>query len=119
LALCNEASVKFGKSISIAREQKQRLIDAGFHDVRDNIYKVPIGTWPAEPKLKEIGMYERENVCLAAEPWTLGFLGRLNGWSNDECRVLIAEVRREVRDPKLHLYAFYHFVIGRRPESGR
>jgi trans-aconitate methyltransferase len=39
-ALCNEASARFGKSISIASEQKQHMIDAGFHDVRDDIYKV-------------------------------------------------------------------------------
>lgn len=46
VALCNEASAKFGKSISIAPEQKQHLIDAGFHDVRDDIYKVCQGLMP-------------------------------------------------------------------------
>jgi len=116
LALCNEASAKFGKSISIAPEQKQYMIDAGFHNVRDDIYKVPIGTWPAEPRLKEIGMYQREHVLLCVESFTLGLLGRVMGWSNDECQVLMAEVRRELRDPKLRLYTVFHFVIGRRPE---
>jgi len=116
-ALCNEASAMFGKSISIAREQKQHLINAGFHNVRDDVYKVPIGTWPAEPKLKEIGRYQLELVLLSIESFTQGFLGRVKGWSNEECEVIMAEVRREVRDPKLHLYTVFHFVIGRRPEA--
>jgi hypothetical protein len=40
VALCNEASVKFGKPIAIALEQKQYMINAGFQDVRDDIYQV-------------------------------------------------------------------------------
>jgi len=115
-ALCNEASAKSGRSISIAPEQKQHMIDAGFHDIRDDIYKVPIGTWPVEPKLKEIGMYQLELALRSVESFTLGFLKRVNGWSNNECQVLMAEVRREIRDPKIHLYGVFHSVIGRRPE---
>jgi len=116
MALCNEASTKFGKSISSAPEQKQYMIDAGFYNVSDKIYKVPIGTWPVEPKLKEIGMYQREVALLSVESFTPGFLSRVNGWSNDECQVLMAEVRREMRDPENHLYNVFHSVIGRRPD---
>jgi hypothetical protein len=60
-------------------------------------------------------MYNRENVLLSVESFTPGLLGRVFGWSNDEVQVLMAEVRKELRDPKLHLYAVYHFVYGRRP----
>jgi len=116
MALCKEAGTKFGKSISSAPEQKQYMIDAGFYNVSDKIYKVPIGPWPVEPKLKEIGMYQREVALLSVESFTLGFLSRVNGWSNDECQVLMAEVRREMRDPENHLYNVFHCVIGRRPD---
>jgi ubiquinone/menaquinone biosynthesis C-methylase UbiE len=40
VSLCNEASAKFGKPIAIAVEQKQYMISAGFHDVRDDSYQV-------------------------------------------------------------------------------
>jgi ubiquinone/menaquinone biosynthesis C-methylase UbiE len=39
-SLLNEASLKFGKKLSVAQEQKQLMIDAGFVDVRDDVYKV-------------------------------------------------------------------------------
>ncbi len=62
-------------------------------------------------------MYNRENVLLSVESFTPGLLGRVFGWSIDECQVLMAEVRRELRDPKLRPYAVYHFMYGRKPED--
>ena len=38
--LIDEASTKMGKQMNVANEQKQKLIDAGFEDVTDDIYKV-------------------------------------------------------------------------------
>jgi len=117
VALCRKAASQFSKSIFLVSEQKQHLIDTGFCDVHDNMFKVPIGTWPAEPKLKEIGRYHREVFLLSLESYTVGLLGRVDGWSNDECQVIMADVRREIRDPKLHLYGVFYVVIGRRPEA--
>lgn len=38
--LLNEACNKFGKEFGIARNHKQWLIDSGFKNVRENVYKV-------------------------------------------------------------------------------
>lgn len=38
--LVDEASIKFGKRINIAEGVQQKMKDAGFEDVRDDIYKV-------------------------------------------------------------------------------
>jgi SAM-dependent methyltransferase len=38
--LCNEASEKVGRIVAVAQEQRQRLINAGFEDVHDDVYKV-------------------------------------------------------------------------------
>jgi hypothetical protein len=38
--LVDEASIKFGKRINIAEGVEQRMKEAGFGDVRDDIYKV-------------------------------------------------------------------------------
>lgn len=47
----NDASLLYGKKFNIAEEQKQRLIDAGFVDVKDDTYKVretssQFSSWP-------------------------------------------------------------------------
>ena len=38
--MVKEASIKFGKCTDVAKEQKQYMIDAGFVDVKDDVYKV-------------------------------------------------------------------------------
>jgi trans-aconitate methyltransferase len=38
--LSNEASEKAGRIIAVAQEQRQKLINAGFEDVHDDVYKV-------------------------------------------------------------------------------
>jgi SAM-dependent methyltransferase len=42
LVFIDEASTKIGKRINVATEQKQRLINAGFTDVHDDVYPVYI-----------------------------------------------------------------------------
>jgi SAM-dependent methyltransferase len=40
IELVDEGSLKFGKKVNIAKLQKQFMTDAGFVDVRDDVYKV-------------------------------------------------------------------------------
>lgn len=46
LALTAEASAKFGKSIDVAHKHKQWMLDAGFKNVQEEIYKVCFILWP-------------------------------------------------------------------------
>ncbi|KAL5404688.1 hypothetical protein PMIN03_008957 [Paraphaeosphaeria minitans] len=117
--LCNDAAAKFGKEIKVGHTLKERLLGAGFVDVHEKVVKVPLGPWPKDPKMKEIGRYQREHMSIGIEPYTLGFLGKVMGWSETECKIMIAKVREEVRDKSLHLYIRFYFVYGRKPESAR
>jgi hypothetical protein len=86
-------------------------------DVHEKIVNVPIGPWAKDPKQKEVGRYQRELMTMGVEPYTFGFIGKLLGWSEDECRVLIAKVVSEMRDKSLHLYVRFFFTYGRKPET--
>ena len=44
LDLLDEATTKFGKQLNVAARHKQWMIDAGFVDVQDDIYKVSFGS---------------------------------------------------------------------------
>ncbi|EEH06366.1 methyltransferase [Histoplasma capsulatum var. duboisii H88] len=113
--LCNAAAKKFGKEINMAHKFKQMLIDAGFEDVREEIFKVPIGPWPKDPKLKELGRYFLENVILGVEAYAYGFIGKILGWSQAECQVLCAKVKAEFRDRRNHMYIKTYIVYGKKP----
>lgn len=51
----DDACQKLGRSLSSAEENRQRLIDAGFVNVTQSVYKFPTNTWPRDPKQKELG----------------------------------------------------------------
>jgi SAM-dependent methyltransferase len=115
--LCHSAASVFKKDIRAAPTLKQRVIDAGFVDVNEKVVKVPIGPWAKDPRMKEIGRYQREHMAMGIEPYTLGFIGKVLGWSEEECRVLIAKVVNDVRDRAIHMYIKFYFVYGRKPQS--
>lgn len=46
-SLLNEASHKFGKELDVARHLKQRMIDAGFTNVTEDVYKVCLVSRPS------------------------------------------------------------------------
>ena len=58
-AVSLQAGDAFGKTLRIAEEAKDRMIAAGFVDVVERRYKVPIGPWARDPHLKDLGRYNR------------------------------------------------------------
>jgi hypothetical protein len=49
------------------------------------------------------------------EVYTLGFIGKVLGWSEIECRVLAAKAGEELKDRKNHLYVNCYIIQGRKP----
>ncbi|ELR10711.1 hypothetical protein GMDG_04969 [Pseudogymnoascus destructans 20631-21] len=115
--LVDEATVKFGKKLNMADTIKQRFINAGFEDVREDVYQVPIGPWPLDRRLKILGLYQLEQMCDSVEAFTLAPLTRILKWSHEETQVLMAKIRSDLRNKKNHLYIAFHFVYGRKPVS--
>ncbi|KKA16637.1 UMTA methyltransferase family protein [Rasamsonia emersonii CBS 393.64] len=93
-----DASAKFGKSIENVRYWKEKMEKAGFVDVKEESFKVPIGPWPKDPKLKEIGRFQQVQQIQGAEVYTPALFSRVLGWSKEEIDVLLAKVRDEIKD---------------------
>jgi hypothetical protein len=53
----------------------------GFVDVVQKKYKVPVGAWPSDPQLKEIGRYSLLYCDLGCEGWALWILSKILGVS--------------------------------------
>lgn len=76
--------------------------DAGFEDVVEQPVKWPIGPWPKDKKLKEIGLWCRAHLDIGLENWSLRGLTGILGWTVDEVTVYCAKMRQDLRDKKLH-----------------
>lgn len=79
--------------------------------------QVPIGHWPTDPKLRQIGRYMQVHAIDSVEPPTLALFTRVLGWTEMECRVLIAKVKEEFKDSDKQLFVYTHFFYGKKLES--
>lgn len=69
--LALEGGVRFGKSFSIAEDSEELMKKAGFVNVKYQTFKWPIGTWPKNEKLKQIGAYNRIGWEDGMEGWAM------------------------------------------------
>ncbi|KAJ5153955.1 uncharacterized protein N7500_009394 [Penicillium coprophilum] len=112
-----QASEAFHRPMNIAEGHRQRLVEAGFEDVRDDVYKVPSSVWAKDPVQKEIGRYNQCSLLMAVESYSLALFTRVLGWSNNDTQVFLAGVRRDIKNPAVHTYCKLHVVYGRKPSQ--
>jgi len=78
---------------------------------------VPVGAWPKDPKLKEIGKLQGVQQIQAVESYTPAVFSRVLGWSDEEIQVVVAKTRKDLTDPAIHIYIPVYFVYGRKPKA--
>ncbi|KAL2435003.1 Methyltransferase [Exophiala dermatitidis] len=110
-----ECHQKLGRELQVLESMRDHMVDAGFEDVTEHRFKWPIGPWPRDPVLKELGHWARAHVETGLENWTLRLLTSVLGWTADEVRILCANVRSEIRNPKVHAIHRMNIVYGRKP----
>ena len=99
-----EACKQLGRPISKYSEHKAFLEEAGFVDIEEHFFKVPINTWPRDPQLKEVGKCILASYFAGYEGIGIGFFTRVLGWTADEFAVYLARIRAELKDRRLHTY---------------
>ncbi|RMJ21943.1 Methyltransferase [Aspergillus sp. HF37] len=114
----DEASKQFGKRMNIAPELGRLMAEAGFVDVMDDIYKSPMGSWPKNPHLKDVGKVAKLTVLEAIEPYSLALFTRVLGHTYEETQEFMLKVQDDLMDSRHHVYGRVHYVYGRRPADG-
>lgn len=104
LTLLDEAGHKIGREMNIYDKIKQWAIDAGFVDVVEKAFYVPMAPWPKDPALKEVGKYYGVMAQDAVEAYGLRLYTQVLGWDPAQAQIHHALVRRQLKDPKLQLY---------------
>ncbi|KAM0546140.1 hypothetical protein ACHAO7_007934 [Fusarium culmorum] len=90
--------------------------EAGFTDLISKSWKVPIGGWPQDKKLKQVGFYNGAFIDQSIDGFAIFPIGEILGWSFDEVTVLVSEMRKAFREPRSMPYFVVHMVYGRKPE---
>lgn len=67
---------------------------------------MPIGTWPQDKKLKEVGAWNYLQMMEGLEAFHQALFTRLLGWELGEVKAMVARMRKEFKDPGVH--CLYH-----------
>ena len=96
------AGDKLGRTFLIARgnTMEEYAREAGFINITTKRYKLPIGGWPADPKLKQVGLYNGLFVDQSIDGFAVYPIGQVLGWTYEEVMVLVSKMRIALKDPK-------------------
>jgi SAM-dependent methyltransferase len=114
--LFTEALATMGRKSDCAVYYKDQMKEAGFINVVEKKYYIPSNRWPKDKKLKEVGMWQLENLTGGLEAITIGLFSRVLGWTKPEIDVLIAQVLTELKDTRIHSYWDVYAVYGEKPK---
>jgi hypothetical protein len=80
------------------------MVEAGFQNVHEHIFKIPTSPWPRDPRLKKIGALELVNVMEGAQAFLLrGYTANL-GKTREELEILLLQMRKELMNQRFHSY---------------
>lgn len=95
-----------GTPINAPTTWKGRMERAGFVDVKETVYKVPMGPWPKTKRFKEIGAFENVSIVEGLEAYMMRGYTQVLGGNADVLRIKVAKAVAELRNPKMHTYVF-------------
>ncbi|KAI8666768.1 hypothetical protein NCS57_00903500 [Fusarium keratoplasticum] len=116
-SLMIEATNVFGRGAQSAKKYKQQMIDAGFVNVTEVIYRWPTNRWPADSYYKELGFWCCHNIAGELSGLSMALFTRALGWSSEQVEVFLANVRTDMKDRRIHAWWPIHVVYGQKPEE--
>ena len=99
-----EASAELGRCIDGTPKYKAMMEKAGFEDVKQQMFKWPLNPWPRDAYYKELGQWTLANIDTGLEGLCLGLYTRALKWTAEETHLICSDVRKQLRDPKIHGY---------------
>ncbi|OJD32213.1 methyltransferase domain-containing protein [Diplodia corticola] len=104
VGMLEEGCTKLGKEVYTGPTFAGLLKDAGFVNVHVQKYKLPLGPWPKDKKMKEVGTVNLMQVLEGMEAFSYRLFTGILGWSLEEVQVLIAKTTKELKSMKYHAY---------------
>ena len=89
--------------------------EAGFINVEQQTMQVPIGSWPKDPKLKEIGTWMSYSFVKGFDALTAVLFRDVLGWHREELGALEEKVKQAAQQSHAHIYMSFNILTGQRP----
>ncbi|KAF4459091.1 hypothetical protein FALBO_14151 [Fusarium albosuccineum] len=118
--LYEEGGKAMGRPFFLLQDQLQEkgFNEAGFTDIKVVDYKLPVGGWPKNPELAQVGQFVKltlENDLEAG--YTLLLWHNVLNWPKDNYQLFLMGMRKALRNRKIHSYMVVRYVYARKPEA--
>ncbi|KAK7537997.1 S-adenosyl-L-methionine-dependent methyltransferase [Phyllosticta citricarpa] len=113
--LCDGAD-RIGRTLQPGQHLERWMKDAGFTNVQSRLIKLPLGAWPKDGTLKQIGAFNMVQTYEGLEAFILAIFTRVLGWTADEVQVFLAQARADLKRRDCHMILNFWVVFGQRPE---
>ncbi|KAJ5305849.1 hypothetical protein N7508_004864 [Penicillium antarcticum] len=116
--LMTSAAAKSGRPLDLYHRFPSLIKQTGFVDIHVEEAKWPVGPWPRDKQLKEAGSVNLGHWLTGMEGYAMYLFtkyGSPTAWSKEEVQVHLARVRKELVDPRYHLYHTVKRVWARKP----
>ncbi|KAF5026340.1 hypothetical protein F66182_1548 [Fusarium sp. NRRL 66182] len=114
--LFQEGGKVLGVPFFVYEQQAKGFKEAGFEDIKTVDYKIPVGGWPKDKKLSEVGKFVQATLENDLEGYTLMLWQDVLQWPKDEYQLFLLGLRKAFKNPKIHTYMKVRYVYGRKPE---
>ncbi|KAH7030072.1 S-adenosyl-L-methionine-dependent methyltransferase [Macrophomina phaseolina] len=112
-----EGCDKIGRTVSPGPSLKGWMEQAGFTNIKQEICKLPMGAWPKDNTMKQIGAFNFVQTYEGLEAFVLAVFTRILGWTADEVQIFIAKCRADMKKKDVHMVLNFYVVYGQRPEE--
>lgn len=85
---------------------------AGFTHISATRSPLPLGPWPKDKNLKEVGAFNLLQFRDGLEAMSLRVFTKVHGWTLAEVQVLLAKVRKDLVNPRIQMQHDYFIVYG-------
>ena len=118
--LSSDAGKIMGKTFEVYGHIKEGMLKAGFVDVKEHTFKLRVGPWSSDKKMKELGMWNLLLFLQDIEAMCLFILAKLMHvgipvsisrqctdalqWEHTEIQAYIGKMNSALRDKKTHSY---------------
>lgn len=101
--LITKAGAKAGRPLIIGRGIKKRMEEVGFVDIVERTAIWPLGPWPKDKRLKELGKWGKLGAVDSAYPFAVQLLTR-EGWTVEQVKELCEKVYKDLEKGKYYCH---------------
>lgn len=109
---------KTGRPMDICYTIRDSVAAAGFTNIHEKVYKLPLGAWPRHPLYKEAGRLYLEEITVGLEGYAMQLLthfGLPEPWSPDEVKAHLQGMLEEWANKKYHMYSLSRRIWCQKP----